>query len=188
MFTGDQSGAWLMRAMHGADFASLPSSERGDDGLRLTDAYITAAARCAPPDNKPTLDELERCRPYLLRERALLTRVRVIVALGRIGFMAVLAMERSRGATLPRPVPKFGHGAEARIGAITVIASYHPSQQNTLTGKLTAPMLAAIFRRARELIDQKRRPARGHRRRIRPGGGGPTRRGGARRRATATGG
>src|SRR5690349_2929852 len=124
MFTGDQSGEWLMRALHGAGFASLPTSERSDDGLRLRDAYITAAARCAPPDNRPTLDELDRCRPYLLRERALLARVRVIVALGRIGFASVLAVERARGVTLPRPLPRFAHGAEAMLGSVVLIASY----------------------------------------------------------------
>ncbi len=153
MFTGDQSGAWLMRAMHGAGFASIPSSELRDDGLRLRDAYITAAARCAPPDNRPTIDELARCRPYLARERALLEHVRVVVALGAIGFAAVLATERARGVELPRPLPRFGHGAETTIGTVTVLASYHPSRQNTQTGRLTAPMLAAIFDRARELAE-----------------------------------
>jgi uracil-DNA glycosylase family 4 len=156
MFTGDDSGLWLMRAMHAAGFASLPSSERRDDGLRLRDAYITAAARCAPPDNRPTVEELERCRPYLIRERALLPRVRVIVALGQIGFAAILAMERARGAELPRPLPRFGHGAEARIGRVTVLSSYHPSRQNTQTGRLTAPMLGAIFDRARALVEEEK--------------------------------
>lgn len=154
MFTGDQSGAWLMRAMHGAGFASIPSSEHRDDGLRLRDAYITAAARCAPPDNRPTIEELERCRPYLVRERALLSRVRVVVALGAIGFAAVLATERSRGITLPRPLPRFAHGGETTLGVVTVLASYHPSRQNTQTGRLTAPMLAAIFERARTLVEE----------------------------------
>lgn len=152
MFTGDQSGEWLMRAMHGAGFASLPTSERGDDGLRLRDAYITAAARCAPPDNRPTPDELERCRPFLLRDRALLERVRVIVALGQIGFTTVLAMERVRGVTLPRPLPRFGHGAEVTLGSVVLLSSYHPSRQNTQTGRLTASMLGAIFARARTLL------------------------------------
>ena len=153
MFTGDDSGLWLMRAMHGAGFASMPSSERRDDGLRLRDAYITAAARCAPPDNRPTVDELERCRPYLVRERGLLVRVRVVVALGRIGFAAVLATERARGVELPRPLPRFGNGAEARIGTVTVLSSYHPSRQNTQTGRLTAAMLGAIVERARALVE-----------------------------------
>jgi len=153
MFTGDDSGLWLLRAMHGAGFASLPTSERRDDGLELRDAYITAAARCAPPDNKPTLDELARCRPYLVRERQILTRVRVIVALGQIGFAAVLATERALGRAVPKPLPRFGHGSEARIGSITLLGSYHPSRQNTQTGKLTAPMLATIFTRARDLVE-----------------------------------
>ena len=152
MFTGDDSGLWLMRAMHGAGFASIPRSEHRGDGLRLRDAWITAAARCAPPDNRPTVDELERCRGYLSRERALLTRVRVVVALGQIAFASVLAMERLRGVALPRPLPRFGHGVEYDLGSLGVIASYHPSRQNTQTGKLTAPMLAAVFSRARERV------------------------------------
>jgi uracil-DNA glycosylase family 4 len=152
MFTGDQSGDWLMRAMHGAGFASLASSQRRDDGLRLMGAYLTAAARCAPPDNRPAIAELARCRPYLVRERALLRRVRVIVALGRIAFAAVLATERARGVPLPRPLPRFGHGVETTIGSVVLLSSYHPSRQNTQTGRLTAPMLAAIFDRARELV------------------------------------
>jgi uracil-DNA glycosylase family 4 len=152
MFTGDQSGEWLMRAMHRAGFASLPTSERRDDGLTLRGAYITAAARCAPPDNRPSPDELMRCRTYLIRERRLLGRVRVIVALGQVGFSAVLATERARGIAIPRPMPRFAHGAEVRIGSIVLLSSYHPSRQNTQTGKLTAPMLAAIFARARDLV------------------------------------
>jgi uracil-DNA glycosylase family 4 len=152
MFTGDDSGLWLLRAMHGTGFANLPTSERRDDGLELRGAYITAAARCAPPDNKPTLDELARCRPYLIREREVLGQVRVIVALGRIGFAAVLATERACGRVVPKPVPTFGHGSEAKLGSITLLGSYHPSRQNTQTGKLTASMLGAIFARARELV------------------------------------
>jgi uracil-DNA glycosylase family 4 len=153
MFTGDQSGAWLMRALHGAGFATRPDSERRDDGLRLRDAYITAAARCAPPDNAPTVVELDTCRTYLLRERALLDRVRVIVALGRVGFAAVLAAERARGAVLPRPLPRFAHGAVAALATVTLIASFHPSRQNTQTGRLTAAMLADVFARARRCLD-----------------------------------
>lgn len=152
MFTGDMSGDWLMRAMHGAGFATAPMSQRRDDGLELRDAYITAAARCAPPDNRPTVEELERCRPYLVRERLLLDRVRVIVALGRIGFTTALAVARAVGVTLPRPLPRFAHGAEAELGDVVLLASYHPSQQNTQTGRLTAPMLAAVFARARTLV------------------------------------
>jgi uracil-DNA glycosylase family 4 len=149
MFTGDQSGDWLIRAMHEHGFANQPTSGSADDGLALRDAYITAAARCAPPDNRPSIDELARCRPYLLRERELLTRVRVLVALGRVAFATILATERVRGTTLPRPLPRFAHGAVTRLGDVTVIASFHPSRQNTQTGRLTAAMLSAIFARAR---------------------------------------
>lgn len=155
MFTGDDSGLWLMRAMHGAGFANMPRSERRDDGLRLQDAYVTASVRCAPPDNRPTVEEIGRCRGYLLTERALLGRVRVVVALGRIAFASVLTMERARGVALPRPLPRFAHGAEVRIGDLVVIASYHPSRQNTQTGKLTAAMLAAVFDRAGMLVKRQ---------------------------------
>ncbi len=162
MFTGDQSGTWLFRAMHGAGFASQPDSVARDDGLVLRDAYVTAAARCAPPDNRPTVTELRACLPYLVRERGLLGRVRVIVALGRVAFAAVLAAERARGVQLPRPLPRFAHGAEARIGDVTILASFHPSRQNTQTGRLSRPMLAAVFRRARVLLERtpsgRRRP------------------------------
>ena len=156
MFTGDQSGAWLMRALHGAGFATRPDSERRDDGLRLRDAYITAAARCAPPDNAPTVDELDACRSYLLRERALLDRVRVVVALGRVAFAAVLASERARGAVVPRPLPRFAHGAVAALETVTLIASFHPSRQNTQTGRLSAAMLADVFARARRCLERGR--------------------------------
>ena len=156
MFTGDDSGTWLLRAMHRAGFASVPWSRTRDDGLVLRDAWITAAARCAPPGNRPRPAELVRCRPYLVRERALLRRVRVIVALGRIGFRAVLASERARGGVLPRPLPRFAHGAVASLAGVTLIASFHPSRQNTQTGRLTAPMLAAIFTRARALLARSR--------------------------------
>lgn len=152
MFTGDLSGDWLMRAMHGAGFASLTTSQRRDDGLVLSGAYITAAARCAPPDNKPTPEELRRCRTYLVHERRVLGRVRVIVALGHIAFAAVLATERALGAVVPRPRPRFAHGAETALGSVVLLASYHPSRQNTQTGRLTAPMLAAVFTRARTLV------------------------------------
>jgi uracil-DNA glycosylase len=152
MFTGDQSGDWLFRALYDAGFASQPFSTACDDGLTLRDAYITAAARCAPPDNKPRIAELAACRPFLLRERALLTRVQVVVALGRIAFATVLAAERARGVTLPRPLPRFGHGAVATLGSVTLISSYHPSRQNTQTGKLSRAMLAAVFARARTAL------------------------------------
>lgn len=153
MFTGDQSGDWLFRALHEAGFANQAHSVSCDDGLVLRDAYVTAAARCAPPDNKPSVGELERCRPYLLRERALLVRVRVVVALGRVAFATVLATERARGTALPRPLPRFAHGAVTALGQLTLIASYHPSRQNTQTRKLSRAMLASVFARARRCVE-----------------------------------
>ncbi len=154
MFTGDRSGDWLFDALHHAGFASQPTSERRGDGLSLLDAYVTAAVRCAPPDNKPTLDEFARCAPYLVTELRLLTGVRVVVGLGRIGWQAYLRGRLALGATRPRPVPKFGHGAVTRFDdGVTLIATYHPSQQNTFTGKLTRPMLRGIFETARRLLE-----------------------------------
>jgi uracil-DNA glycosylase family 4 len=154
MFTGDRSGDWLFDALHHAGFASQPTSERRGDGLHLREAYITAAIRCAPPDNKPTPAEIACCEPYLLQELRLLTRVRVVVGLGRIGWLAYLRARRALGAPALRPAPKFGHGALARFeDGVTLIASYHPSQQNTFTGKLTRPMLRGIFLTARRLLD-----------------------------------
>jgi uracil-DNA glycosylase family 4 len=151
VFTGDGSGDFLMRAMHDAGFASLPTSQRTDDGLMLHGAYITAAVRCAPPDNKPTPAEIAACHQHLLDETAALPRIRVIVALGRIGFDAAWRLLDGRGVKV-RPRPAFGHGlvyVPARAAA--VIASYHPSRQNTNTGKLTPRMLLDVFQRAAEL-------------------------------------
>src|SRR5438552_16027 len=154
MFTGDRSGDWLFDALHHASFASQPTSTHAGDGLELNDAYITAAIRCAPPDNKPTPTEIAACEPYLLRELRLLSRVRVVVGLGRIGWQAYLNARRALGAPPLRPVPKFGHGALARFDdGIALIASYHPSQQNTFTGKLTRPMLRGVFQIARQILD-----------------------------------
>jgi uracil-DNA glycosylase family 4 len=146
MFTGDRSGEWLYGAMHRAGLASQPTSTSRDDGLRLIDAYLTAAVRCAPPANKPTIDERDACEPYLRRELALLSDARVYVALGAFAYEAlcrVLAV---------RPRPKFGHGVEVGLAdGRTIVCSFHPSQQNTFTGKLTREMLDAIFTRAVEL-------------------------------------
>ena len=154
MFTGDRSGDWLFDALHHASFASQPTSTHPGDGLELNDAYITAAIRCAPPDNKPTPTEIAACEPYLLRELRLLSRVRVVVGLGRIGWQAYLNARRALGAPPLRPVPKFGHGALARFDdGIALIASYHPSQQNTFTGKLTRPMLRGVFQTARRILE-----------------------------------
>jgi uracil-DNA glycosylase family 4 len=156
MFTGDMSGTWLARALFETGFASKPTSEHRDDGLRLRDAYITAAVRCAPPDNKPTPAEMARCAPYLELELRLLTRLRVVVALGRVGWQAYLRVRRTAGAPAPLETPVFGHGSLTRFpDGVTLIASYHPSQQNTFTGKLTAPMLRAVFARARSILDSE---------------------------------
>jgi uracil-DNA glycosylase family 4 len=147
VFTGDASGDFLFAALHRAGLASSPVSRRIGDGLSLSGAYIAAAVRCAPPANKPTPAERDRCAPYLVRELALLADVRVVVALGSFGWdAAVRALEPGM-----RPRPRFGHGAEARIGAVTLVGTYHPSQQNTFTGVLTAAMLDAVLARAVEL-------------------------------------
>ena len=151
VFTGDGSGDFLMRAMHAAGFASIPTSQRPDDGLELRDAYIAAAVRCAPPDNKPTPAEIAACHPHLVAEVSALPNLRVIVALGRIGFDAAWRLLAARGVVM-KPRPAFGHGLTYMPpGAPAVIASYHPSRQNTNTGKLTPPMLNAVFQRARTL-------------------------------------
>jgi uracil-DNA glycosylase len=156
MFTGDRSGDWLFRALYEVGMASQPTSIHAGDGLELTDAYITATARCAPPGNKPTIQEMKRCQPFLLEELRLLPRVRVVVALGKIGWDAYLRSRTARGLTLPRPLPRFGHGAEVRLpgDGITLLGTFHPSQQNTFTGKLTRPMLRAVFARARRLAQR----------------------------------
>ncbi|MFQ5848213.1 MAG: uracil-DNA glycosylase [Candidatus Methylomirabilales bacterium] len=153
IFTGDRSGDWLARALFTFGFANQPTSVARGDGLKLTNCYITAALRCAPPHNRPTRQELQNCRPYLGRELALLHEVRVVVTLGRIAFDTFLRACQDAGVTLPRPRPTFAHGACARLAnGITLLASYHPSQQNTLTGRLTRPMFHAIFREARHRL------------------------------------
>ncbi len=152
MFTGDRSGDWLYRALHRTGYANQPTSVSRNDGLRLSGCYVTATGRCAPPQNRLLPVEIRRCRPFLLREMELLRRVRVIVGLGKIGFdSAVSACEELGWSTLTRR-PKFGHGVEVRLNErITLIGSYHPSQQNTFTGRLTEQMLDAVFRRTRQL-------------------------------------
>jgi uracil-DNA glycosylase family 4 len=149
IFTGDRSGDWLYGALYRAGFANQPESRARDDGLELRDAYVTAAVRCAPPDNKPTIQERDACEPYLVREVALLEPLRVVVALGGYAWAAALRVLVPR----PRPSPRFGHSAEAVIGDVTLLGCYHPSQQNTFTGKLTQPMLDAVFARARGILD-----------------------------------
>ncbi|HEY1280154.1 MAG TPA: uracil-DNA glycosylase [Acidimicrobiales bacterium] len=145
VFTGDRSGDWLFRSMWRAGLANQPESVSRDDGLRLVDAYIAAVVRCAPPANKPTVDERDRCRPYLARELALLPRVRVIVVLGAFAYENVAAVLGVR------PRPRFGHGVEVPVGDRTIVCCFHPSQQNTFTGKLTEAMLDAVFARAAAL-------------------------------------
>jgi uracil-DNA glycosylase len=147
VFTGDGSGDFLMRAMHAAGFASITTSQRVDDGLTLTDAYIVAAVRCAPPDNKPLPEEIAACHPHLVAEVAALKRMRVIVALGKIGFDAAWRLLADRGIVI-RPRPSFGHAVVVQTAGPTVIGSFHPSRQNTNTGKLTPPMLESVFRLA----------------------------------------
>jgi uracil-DNA glycosylase len=141
MFTGDRSGDFLYAALHATGFASQPTSRHRDDGLALTDCFITATVRCAPPANRPLPAERDACHDWLERELALLPRARVIVCLGAYAWDAIA----------PRPRPRFGHGAEARAGRYALLGCFHPSQQNTFTGKLTATMLEDVLRRAREL-------------------------------------
>jgi len=153
MFTGDRSGDFLYAALHRAGFANQPASVRKDDGLRLSGAFITAPCRCAPPENRPLPEELARCSTWLDREIAALPRVRVVLALGGIGWGAALAHFVRRGLPMPRPRPKFGHGALARIeGGPVLLGCYHVSQQNTNTGKLTEAMIDAVLARAKLLM------------------------------------
>jgi len=150
-FTGDASGDFLFRALHTEGLADRPVSRQADDGLTLFDTYIAAAVRCAPPANKPTPTERDTCLPFLVREMALLTEVRVVVALGAFGWDAALrALAWLGHDTQPRP--RFGHGAEVIIGPYTLLGTYHPSQQNTFTGRLTAPMFQAVIARAKSLV------------------------------------
>ncbi|MDX6604296.1 MAG: uracil-DNA glycosylase [Solirubrobacterales bacterium] len=152
MFTGDRSGEWLYAALHRAGYANQAESERRGDGLRLTDAYVTAVVRCPPPANKPSPEERDNCLPYLERELELLDRGRVIVALGSFAWDGALRAARALGAEVPRPRPRFGHGAEADLGRWLLLGCYHPSQQNTFTGRLTVQMIDAVLARARELV------------------------------------
>jgi uracil-DNA glycosylase family 4 len=154
IFTGDRSGDWLYRSLHKFGFSNQPHSTDRDDGLRLIECYITAAIHCAPPGNKPLPAEFENCRPYLLEELQGLKQVRVVVALGQIAFKTYLAARKQLGWKNPVPLPPFGHGRAAALpDGVTLISSYHPSQQNTHTGKLTEEMLDDVFRQARDIVN-----------------------------------
>jgi uracil-DNA glycosylase len=160
MFTGDRSGEWLYRALHRAGFANRPEARDREDGLRLEGLRVTAAVRCAPPGNRPTPAERDACRPFLEAELDLfLPRLRGVVALGAFGWEAVLRSLRGRGYPIPSPKPRFGHGVEVPLSGrpeeemapLVLLASYHPSQQNTFTGTLTEEMFDAVWARAREV-------------------------------------
>jgi uracil-DNA glycosylase family 4 len=154
VFTGDRSGDFLFAALHRAGFASQSESVSRNDGLSLRDCYIAPLARCAPPENKPTSGELDHCKEYLLREWRLLRRVRVVLALGKMAMDGVVALFRENGLLPPRPALSFGHGIEHSIGGgLVLFASYHPSQQNTFTGKLTPARFDAVLRRIRLHLD-----------------------------------
>jgi len=154
-FTGDSSGRWLFRALHKAGFANLPTWQRRDDGMNLLDCYITAVLHCAPPDNKPLPQEIEHCSGYFDEELKRLKQLRVVIALGKIAFDNYLKGLRRLGVALPKPLPRFAHNTihELGMGVPALIASYHPSRQNTNTGKLTEPMFDAVFERARRHLD-----------------------------------
>jgi uracil-DNA glycosylase len=155
VFTGDRSGDWLYEALHAFEFANQPTSLHREDGLRLKGCYVAAAVRCAPPANKPTPEEFEMCRSYLLEELRLLRRVMVVVALGRFAFDEYLRTCQAMGERVPSPRPKFSHDAEYALPwGVTLLGSYHPSQQNTFTGTLTRPMFHGIFEKARRLVDR----------------------------------
>jgi uracil-DNA glycosylase family 4 len=166
IFTGDRSGDFLFRALHRAGFANQAESRCRRDGLRLRDCYITAAVRCPPPANRPLPEELAACRRFLTQELQRLQRVRVVIALGRIAFDAFLRAWGAAGRPIPRPRPRFGHGSAAELpGGIALLGSYHPSQQNTQTGRLTPAMFQQVFILARRLIaarQHRRGPRRDH--------------------------
>ena len=151
IFTGDASGDFLFRCLWRTGFANQPFSTSRNDGLEVSGALVSAAVRCAPPDNRPTPSEFRNCRPYLEREILLLPGLAAIVALGALAFSSVLGAWKALGREVPRPRPRFGHGREVSVGGVTLLGAYHPSQQNTFTGKLTPPMLASIFRRAKRI-------------------------------------
>jgi uracil-DNA glycosylase family 4 len=153
MFTGDRSGDWLYSALHAAGFANQANSDHRDDGLTLRDCYITAAVHCAPPGNKPALGEFRRCRPYLVQELKIFRQVKVVIVLGKIAFDSFLAAYQESGGAVAKPRPKFGHAVSIELAdGLKLICSYHPSQQNTFTGKLTKSMFQSIFDQARAAL------------------------------------
>ncbi len=154
IFTGDASGDFLFPVLHDVGFANQPVSHYRGDGLRLIDCYVAAAVRCAPPDNKPLPSERDNCAPYLARELRLLERVRVVVALGAYAWESAFRAIATVSGDAARPRPRFGHGADARAGGYQVVGSYHPSQQNTRTGRLTPSMLHDVLVRARDLSSE----------------------------------
>lgn len=153
IFTGDRSGDWLFASLFRVGFANQPTSVSRGDGLRLTGAYVTAAVRCAPPGNRPLPSERDNCLPYLVRELSLLSSVSVIVTLGLFGWDAALRAVVALGEPRPRPRPQFGHGASADVGRFRLLGCYHPSQQNTFTGKLTEAMTDEVLGRAKQLAE-----------------------------------
>ena len=156
IFTGDESGNFLWPALHAAGLASRGESVRAGDGLEALDCWITASVKCAPPDNKPLPRERENCEPYLIRELAALAALRVVLALGSFAWDSALSAFAALGHPPPRPKPRFGHAAEVTVGPWTLLASYHVSQQNTFTGRLTRPMLDDVLRRATALAGIQR--------------------------------
>ena len=153
VFTGDRSGDWLYEALHAFGFANQPESTHREDGLKLQNCYVAAAVRCAPPANKPTKQEFETCRPFVREELKLLKHIKVIVALGKIAFEEYFRTCQSMGNIIPSPRPKFSHGGVYELSwGVTLLGSYHPSQQNTFTGKLTRPMFHSVFQRAKTII------------------------------------
>jgi uracil-DNA glycosylase family 4 len=153
IFTGDRSGDWLYEALHTFGFSNHPTSIGRNDGLSVKGCYITAAVRCAPPANKPTTEEFENCRPYLIQELKLFRHIRVVVALGKLAFDSFLRAYEENGGSVPKPRPQFRHGGSSRMMPdLTLLASYHPSQQNTFTGKLTRKMFHSVLMKAKELV------------------------------------
>ena len=156
VFTGDRSGDMLYAALHRSGFANMPYARHRDDGLRLNDVYVTAAVRCAPPDNKPTPDEFVACRPYLHRELDWFRDLRAVVALGAIAFDAYLLACRERGVKVPRPKPRFAHASALMLPhGVTLLSSYHPSRRNTQTGRLTEEMFDGVFATLRDVLGQE---------------------------------